>query len=151
MNDLGERIKKLRTEKGWSLDDLALKSSVPKTTIWGIEKGSKPSYDKVENIAKAFKIDVHELMGKHNALVSDASTGNIEIIDTKQRALQAVRDILSYAIHEDKIDNYTLLDKETELILEATANNIVSMVDMINHIPFAERAKIYCDFEMENE
>ena len=56
MNKLGAKIKKLRTEKGWSLDELASKSGIAKTTIWGIEKGSQPSYDKINKLARAFGI-----------------------------------------------------------------------------------------------
>ncbi len=60
--NLGKKIKELRTQKGWSLDDLSSNSGVAKTTIWGIENGSKPSYDKLEKIADALGIQMAEML-----------------------------------------------------------------------------------------
>lgn len=40
---LGSRVRKIRKDKGWSLDKLAAKSNSSKTYIWEIEH-SKPSH-----------------------------------------------------------------------------------------------------------
>lgn len=62
MTNLGEKIKEIRIQKGWSLDELSNRSGVAKTTIWGIEKGSQTSYDKLRKIANAFEIDLNDLI-----------------------------------------------------------------------------------------
>lgn len=72
MNNLGEKIKELRTEKGWSLDDLSTRSGVARTTIWGIEKGSQPSYDKINKIATALEVPIDELIIPGMADMSNA-------------------------------------------------------------------------------
>lgn len=63
MNELGKKIKELRTIKKWSLDELSIFSGIPKTTIWGIEKGSQPSYDKITKLAAALDVPVNTLLG----------------------------------------------------------------------------------------
>ncbi|OSA92670.1 UNVERIFIED_ORG: hypothetical protein B2H93_14015 [Clostridium botulinum] len=78
MNQLGEKIKELRTQKGWSLDELATRSGVPKTTIWGIEKGSQPSYDKINRLAAAFDIPTNELIIPGMADVSNILNNTVK-------------------------------------------------------------------------
>ncbi|CAI3637140.1 helix-turn-helix domain-containing protein [Clostridium neonatale] len=58
---LGKKIKQLRTQKGWSLDELSKRSGIAKTTLWSIENGSKTSYDKLGDIAVALGIQLAEL------------------------------------------------------------------------------------------
>lgn len=61
MSVLGENIKRLRNEKGWSLTVLSNKTEIPVSTLNGIEKGSKPSYDKIKKLSEVFDISMVEL------------------------------------------------------------------------------------------
>lgn len=65
MNNLGERIKKLRKIKGFTLEELATTIGSKKSYIWEIEnKGVKcPSAEKVLAIAKALDVTVEYLLG----------------------------------------------------------------------------------------
>ena len=58
---IGQKIIKLRQQKGWSLDDLAERSGVPRTTLHNIEKGHEPSWSKVCKIADALGVSLDEL------------------------------------------------------------------------------------------
>ncbi|MBC2459387.1 helix-turn-helix domain-containing protein [Clostridium beijerinckii] len=80
-NLLGEKIKELRTKKGWSLDELSSNSGVAKTTIWGIENGSKPSYDKLEKIADALGIQLAYLLNY------DMYDGHDTILEKRNKSL----------------------------------------------------------------
>jgi transcriptional regulator with XRE-family HTH domain len=58
----GERVKLLRTEKGWSQEKLALSADLDRTYIPSIEKGERNvSITVIEKIAKAFNLSVSEL------------------------------------------------------------------------------------------
>jgi transcriptional regulator with XRE-family HTH domain len=63
-NQLGQKIKKLRTKLGLSQDDFARKADVPYTTLTKIETGviKKPSVFVVSKIAKALSVDIEELI-----------------------------------------------------------------------------------------
>ncbi|MBX6362192.1 MAG: helix-turn-helix transcriptional regulator [Acidobacterium ailaaui] len=63
-NELGKKIKKLRTGLGLSQDELARKADVPYTTLTKIETGviKKPSVYVVAKIAKALNISIEELI-----------------------------------------------------------------------------------------
>ncbi len=63
-NQLGQKIKKLRTKLGLSQDDFARKANVPYTTLTKIETGviKKPSVFVVSKIAKTLGVDIEELI-----------------------------------------------------------------------------------------
>ncbi len=63
-NQLGQKIKKLRTKLGLSQDDFARKADVPYTTLTKVETGviKKPSVFVVSKIAKALGVDIEELI-----------------------------------------------------------------------------------------
>lgn len=63
-NQLGQKIKKLRTKLGLSQDDFARKADVPYTTLTKVETGviKKPSVFVVNKIAKALGISIDELL-----------------------------------------------------------------------------------------
>lgn len=63
-NQLGQKIKKLRTKLGLSQDDFARKADVPYTTLTKVETGviKKPSVFVVSKIAKALNVDIEGLI-----------------------------------------------------------------------------------------
>lgn len=59
----GEKLKKIRTEKGLSQEKLAFKSGLHRTYISDIERGSRNvSLINIEKIAKALEISNNELL-----------------------------------------------------------------------------------------
>jgi transcriptional regulator with XRE-family HTH domain len=73
MITLGEKIKKLRNDKGLTLDELAKVTSSSKSYIWELENKSisKPSAEKLIKIANILGVTTEYLMGKEkkNTLV----------------------------------------------------------------------------------
>ena len=63
-NQLGQKIKKLRTKLGLSQDVFARKADVPYTTLTKVETGviKKPSVFVVSKIAKALNVNIEELI-----------------------------------------------------------------------------------------
>lgn len=60
---LGERLKKLRQEKGMSQGDIARKLGVHRSYISGIERGVRnPTVKNVERIAEALGVSPHMLL-----------------------------------------------------------------------------------------
>lgn len=60
---LGERLKKLRTERNLSLMDLALLAEIEKKQIWRIENAKGDvKLSTLYIIAKALKVDVTDLL-----------------------------------------------------------------------------------------
>lgn len=58
----GEKVKLLRTQKGWSQEKLALEADLDRTYIPGIEKGERNvSITVIQKIADALKVDIIEL------------------------------------------------------------------------------------------
>ena len=62
IDQLGMRIKFLRSERHWSQEDLALEANVNKNYICDLENGRRnPSLEILEKIAVAFGISLSEL------------------------------------------------------------------------------------------
>ena len=61
---LGKKIKDLRTEKGYTLEELADKSESSKSYIWELENRNppRPSGDKLAKIAKALGVTTDYLL-----------------------------------------------------------------------------------------
>lgn len=61
---LGEKLKKHRLEKGYSLDDLARESGTSKSYLWELENRDtrKPSAEKVVKIAEVLGVTTEYLL-----------------------------------------------------------------------------------------
>lgn len=58
----GERLRKLRQERGWSQEELAAKSEHHWTYIGGVERGERnPTLLVIASLAKALKIRIADL------------------------------------------------------------------------------------------
>jgi transcriptional regulator with XRE-family HTH domain len=85
---LGERIRRERKTRGWSLDKLASEVGVSKVSVWGWEHDrSKPRLQVLERLGAALDVAPHILLGDN-----DASNGQVpEIIaDCQSRIAHAV-------------------------------------------------------------
>lgn len=60
---LGERIRALREERGWSVMELARRSEVYQNTISMIEAGKTQETRKLSAIARAFGVTIQDLVG----------------------------------------------------------------------------------------
>lgn len=59
---IGEKIRKYREEKNITQEDLALSAGLNRAYIGYIERGERnPSTETIAKIAKALKIQIHEL------------------------------------------------------------------------------------------
>ena len=62
---LGKAIRELRTERGWSQEDLSLKTGVHRNYIGGIERAErKPTVETVAILAAALDLSVAELLAR---------------------------------------------------------------------------------------
>jgi len=76
---VGEKIKKLRKEKGLTLQDLATSVGLGKSYIWEIENGriKNPSFEKILIIAKALDVDVEYLVNDQELKVGQDFNKNV--------------------------------------------------------------------------
>jgi len=61
---LSERIKALRSKKGWTTNHLADVSGVPQPTIWRLEKGliQNPKTNVLQRLARGLEVSVDSLL-----------------------------------------------------------------------------------------
>lgn len=63
IRDLGKRIRKLREEKGWSQEQLAIEAEVDNSHLGKLERGvGNPTVKLVYRIALALGVDVREVL-----------------------------------------------------------------------------------------
>lgn len=64
-NKVGQRLRKLREQKGYSLFTLSLKSGVDSSYIWRIEQGTKkPSLEIMKKLARGLDIECFDELFK---------------------------------------------------------------------------------------
>ena len=70
METFGERLRKLRTQRGLSLDELAAKTGLSKAYLWRLETNPdvNPSIEVAQRLAAALEVTI-------GALVAESSTG----------------------------------------------------------------------------
>jgi transcriptional regulator with XRE-family HTH domain len=80
--NLGRRVKKLRSDRGWSLEDLANTSGVSRSMLSEIEREkANPTLTVTFRIARAFGLTLQELIGS-----AEASASKIQVIRATDRA-----------------------------------------------------------------
>nr|ADI20694.1 predicted transcriptional regulators [uncultured alpha proteobacterium EF100_94H03] len=63
--DLGNRIRELRSEHGWSLDEAAAQTSLSRSSLFKIEKNRmSPTFDALRKLAEGFGLAMAELVGQ---------------------------------------------------------------------------------------
>jgi len=73
--DLGSRIASLRTEKAWSLDELADRLGVSRQAVWYWETGQRiPRADLFRKIADALGVSEHDLLEPGGAEASNSAS-----------------------------------------------------------------------------
>ena len=61
--DLGARVRELRTERGWSLDEASARTGLSRSSLFKIEKGQmSPTFDALQRLAKGFGLEVSRLL-----------------------------------------------------------------------------------------
>lgn len=79
---VGRRVKKLRTDRGWSLEELAVASGVSRSMLSEIEREkANPTLTVTFRIARAYGMTLQELIGS-----AEASASNIQVIRSSDRA-----------------------------------------------------------------
>jgi transcriptional regulator with XRE-family HTH domain len=68
--DLGQRLKRMRFDKDWTLDEVSQRTGVARSTLSKIENGQmSPTYDVLQKIVRGSGLDIVELFDtrQHNA------------------------------------------------------------------------------------
>jgi transcriptional regulator with XRE-family HTH domain len=80
--NLGKRVKKLRTDRGWSLEELATLSGVSRSMLSEIEREkANPTLTVTFRIARAFGLTLQELIES-----AETSASKIQVIRASDRA-----------------------------------------------------------------
>lgn len=62
---LGDNVRRLRSEKGWSQEDYADRAGIHRTYVSDIERGARnPTITVVEKLAKPFSVSPGSLLDK---------------------------------------------------------------------------------------
>ena len=61
--DLGARIRELRTERGWSLDEATIRTGLSRSSLYKIEKAKmSPTFAALKKLSDGFGLDVPQLL-----------------------------------------------------------------------------------------
>jgi transcriptional regulator with XRE-family HTH domain len=138
MRKIGSLIQVLRTEKGWTQNDVAKKIGVTEKAVGKWEQGKgDPDIDLLLPLARLFGISSDELMeGKRNEIVLDFSMSVLERVVLG--GIPAVEQSLSNGINLQGVDEYknTIFDyiykhRKIDLLRYAIHNKWLQKVDYV--------------------
>ena len=95
---IGQRIKALRTQKGWSQEKAAVHVGCSWRAIQRWERGAvTPQWANIENLAKAFGVDPAQIVGQESVpgLQDDTLDTRVSKLALQMAALQAQVDQLA--------------------------------------------------------
>jgi XRE family transcriptional regulator, master regulator for biofilm formation len=97
MNNIGTRIKKLRTQKNISLSELADAAGVAKSYLSNVEREiqSNPSIQVIEKIASSLHVPIHTLL-----------FGEQEVKDLDQGWIDLVRDAMASGVDKEEFKEF---------------------------------------------
>ena len=65
--DLGARLRELRTERGWSLDEASGRTGLSRSSLYKVEKGKmSPTFDALKKLSEGFDLDIARLLVTHS-------------------------------------------------------------------------------------
>lgn len=88
-------IHKLRTDRGWSQEQVAEMAGLSSRTIQRIENGDKPSAESAKALASVFEIPLIELQNSE----SKQSTGKPVLSRTELKVISEIRQLKAFYIH----------------------------------------------------
>ncbi len=123
----GAAVRKLRLAKGWTLAQLAERSTIPLSTLSKVELGQTSlSYDKLMRICKALEIDLERLVDAEAEAVSKAQAGDASSASGRRSVIRAQDGaLLDAPIGRLRAAAHDLLGKPfTPVIAEVRARSI---------------------------
>jgi len=91
-------IRKLRIEKGFSQEQLALMAGISVRTLQRIERGAKASPETLKCLAAALNTEFNKLR-KDQDMIAEATIPEIKLSEDEQEAMEYVRDIQAFYVH----------------------------------------------------
>lgn len=94
---LGARVRDLRQRRGWTQEDLGERSGLSYKFIGEIERGlGNPTIDSVDQIARAFAMDVSDLFSREQPEMTYAplTADDFAVVREAQASLSSIEDIM---------------------------------------------------------
>jgi transcriptional regulator with XRE-family HTH domain len=97
--EIGQKLKKLREEHGYSMRDVATKIGIDHSYIGKIEKGKFPSLDKLKKLCEVYGVTVQSLIGQEVAVPDELKELGVKWITLSNHLVEkglSVEDLLKY-------------------------------------------------------
>jgi len=91
-------IQQLRTDKGWSQEDLAIHSGLSVRTIQRIENGKRASLESLKCLAAVFETNVSQLV-QEKPMSNSLSTNKQYLEHAEKEAIAYVKNLKDFHIH----------------------------------------------------
>lgn len=126
VNNVGIRIKALRNERGYTLKDMHVKTGISISFLSDIENGrSKPSLERLNDIAKALDTTTSFLMGEENIEIRSERKTELTPKDEKD-VEKLLNKTMDYIESQEGImlNGEILDDQDIELLKQAIKNGL---------------------------
>jgi len=93
-------VRKLRLQRGWSQEQLALLTGLNVRTIQRIERGQQPSLESQASLASVFEVDISTFNSGDNSMQNNSTTvTRVSLEADEKEALEYVKGLIGFYSH----------------------------------------------------
>lgn len=93
-------VRKLRLQRGWSQEQLALLTGLNVRTIQRIERGQQPSLESQASLASVFEVDISTFNSGDSIMQNNsATTERVTLAADEKEALEYVKGLIGFYSH----------------------------------------------------
>lgn len=81
---IGEKLRKLRSQKGYSTREVGRRIGISNSYVSKIEKGQIPSLTTLEKLCDLYSVDIKEMFGDNPEIPEELKTEDVEWIAFKE-------------------------------------------------------------------
>ncbi len=128
-----ERLRKLRNERGWTLESLSYRTGLSCPTLSKMENGANPKLDSVVKLADALDVSIDHLAGRSELSLQD-------MMDATGLDKKSISNVVSVSKGQDLWDSdicrryQKISDKEEFLPERSVVNKMLNLTSMLNQI-----------------
>jgi transcriptional regulator with XRE-family HTH domain len=122
--NVGDRLRELRLEKGYSQRELARRAGIASNSVAVTERGEHaPTFPTIQKLARALDVDPGELFKEPAPLAAAPKTGQTEVEERPSPSLDQVRDL--FAPLADGLKHYCARWEEKLPTLQGTREEVM--------------------------
>jgi transcriptional regulator with XRE-family HTH domain len=141
-NYIGNRIKELRKERGWSQRRLADEAKLSEGSIRKYESGERNAkYESMQKICNALQTDIRSMLANEGVSIGIDKNDNITVMDLNK--IKFIEELAKYCAIKGMIEMFNADRDSMEIMFDNIINEFIKLNKMHNLIGSEKFKKVF--------